>query len=263
VSKTIKILALGDICGENAVTYVTHKLSAFKKFKGIDFVVANGENASLNGITQTICEQLYHSGVDVITGGNHIFDKKEVFDFMDECPYLIRPVNYPTTQKYGSAPGRGYNIFTFNGIRILVINAQGRVFMEPQLDDPFAVVEWVLDEKKGEYDIAILDFHAETTSEKFAMAHCFDGQIQAIFGTHTHVPTADEYIMPNGTGFITDIGMCGPLHSSLGIDADAMLRRMRTGLYVRHTVSHNQISAQGVVFTIEDGHCVEIFRVEI
>ncbi|MBQ6702682.1 MAG: YmdB family metallophosphoesterase [Clostridia bacterium] len=238
----MKILALGDMVSPASVEGLKNMLWSYRKNNGIDFVVANGENASRgNGLEADAAQQLLDYGVDVITGGNHIWQKNSLRPFLDSCKNIIRPMNFP-----GSCAGSGYTILDCNGTRILVMNVSGTVFME-SLDCPFNAVERCLEAQKGKYDISILDIHAEATGEKYAIARYFDGKIDAVFGTHTHVPTADEQILPNGTAYITDLGMCGPKNSILGVKSEIIIEKMRTKMPLRFDFADGEIEYNGVI----------------
>ncbi len=207
------------------------------------FVVANGENADLgNGITENTAKRLFTAGVDVLTSGNHIWQKSGIYPFLDDCEAILRPCNYP-----GSNPGHGSVILEAEGLAILVINVQGLVFMEP-LASPFDAVEAILEKNKGRYDLAILDIHAEATSEKAALAHYFDGKIDVICGTHTHVQTADERILPGGSAFISDLGMCGVQNSALGVKYEPIIQKLRTGMPQRFELATGPVTMNSVIF---------------
>jgi metallophosphoesterase (TIGR00282 family) len=223
---------------------------------GIDLVVANGENASeIHGLSSADAQKILDSGVDLITMGNHTFGKRDLYPFLDNYPEkIIRPVNYP-----GSAPGCGYATVDVCGYRVLCINAQGVAFMD-SLSDPFEAVELVLAREEGEYDISLLDFHAEATSEKYAMARVFDGKINIIFGTHTHVPTSDLQILPAGTAYVTDLGMTGPDNGILGTDTERVLRKMRDHMPSQFVVADGKIRADAVLFELDGGKIVKVSR---
>lgn len=218
----MKILCLGDIAGPAALDFVCARLWKIRKAYNIDFVVANAENCALgNGIDKESAEKLFICGCDVITTGNHIWKKKNIREYLDDCKDIIRPINYTAFEN-----GYGYTVKDVDGTKILVMNAVGTVYMSDSgISSPFESIETVLEKNRGGYDIAILDFHAETTSEKYAIGRYFDGKIDIIFGTHTHVQTADERILPNKTGYITDLGMCGSDTSILGIKSDIIISR--------------------------------------
>ncbi len=219
----MKLLFLGDIVGRAARDAIVSDLPGLRSDLGADFVVVNGENAAGGfGITAQICEELFDAGVDVITLGNHAWDQREALVHIEREPRLIRPVNFPA-----GTPGRGAGLFeTAKGERVLVINAMGRVFMDP-LDDPFAAIEREIGAcPLGEAADAILvDFHGEATSEKMAMGHFCDGRASLVVGTHSHVPTADAQILPGGTAYQTDAGMCGDYNSVIGMEKDEPVSR--------------------------------------
>ena len=244
----MRILALGDIVGHVAIDYLADKLWAFRSKEKIDFCVANGENATeIRGISAADAEALLGTGVDLITLGNHAFGMKDIYSYLDANEHcIIRPANYPT-----DAPGVGYTICDVNGWRVLCINVSGRVYLDP-LASPFDTVDRILEREDGRYDLALLDIHAEATSEKLAIGRYFDGRIQVMFGTHTHVPTADEQILPRGSGYITDLGMCGPVDGILGTDADAVIHRFRTMMPTRFSVASGDVKAQGVIFDVDE-----------
>ena len=220
----MKILFFGDIFGRSGRDALIKKLSYFKKKLNPDFILVNGENASHGrGISQIICKDLFDSGIDIITGGNHIFDNKDVFNFINDEIRLLRPINYPI-----DTPGNGFGVYEKNQKKLLVINVMGRVFMNP-LDDPFESVRKILNNNLLGKDIhaSIIDMHCEATSEKMAMGFEFDGKVSLIVGTHTHIPTADAHILNNGTAYITDLGMCGDYDSIIGMDKKKSLERFR------------------------------------
>lgn len=256
----MKILTIGDVVGRRAIEYLSKILRKTAASLGADFVVCNGENASeIHGLDLRDAEALLDCGVDLITLGNHAFGSRDIYGYLDDNPdRIIRPANYPA-----ACPGMGYTTREVSGLRILCMNISGTAFMDP-LDDPFATADRILDREKGDYDIALLDFHAEATSEKLAMGYHLDGRAHIIFGTHTHVPTADTRILPKGTGYVTDLGMTGPTNGILGTDAAAVLTKMRTHMPARFSVADGAIEAQGVVFTLEDKkpyRCVRVERV--
>ena len=243
----MKILAIGDIVGGIAIDYLTKTLSKFVKENGINFVIANGENASeIKGLSKNDADALYNLGVDFITLGNHAFGKKDIYSFLDNNDYqIIRPCNFPN-----KAPGSGYSIVNVDGYKILIINALGTMYMTP-LNSPFESIDRILDRENGNYDFAILDFHAEATSEKLAIAHYFDGRIAIIFGTHTHVQTADEQILPKGSAYITDIGMSGPVNSILGTKIETIVDKFTLQTPQFFTVADGEVKVNAVIFDID------------
>ena len=226
----MKILFFGDIFGRSGRDALIKELPYFKKKYNPDFVLANGENASHGkGISKLICDDLFLAGIDVITGGNHIFDNNDVFKFIDKEKRLLRPNNYPV-----NTPGNGFGIYEKNQKKILVINVMGRVFMNA-LDDPFESIRKAMNEKVIGENISaiIIDIHCEATSEKMAVGHEFDGKASLIVGTHTHIPTADARILSKGTAFISDLGMCGDYDSIIGMDKNKALERFKKKTPVR------------------------------
>ena len=215
----MRVLAIGDIVSSDGREYVYNNLGKIRRKYNIDYCIANGENSALtNGITVDIARSLIESGVDVITMGNHTFSNKESTAVLNDFDRVIRPVNYPPETE-----GEGYFVEDLGNVRIGVINAMGRVNMEP-LDCPFRETEKVLEQIKDKTDIILVDFHCETSSEKLAYAYYFDGKVSAIFGTHTHIQTADEQILSMGTGYISDLGMTGVRDSVLGVKKEVIVK---------------------------------------
>ena len=242
----MRILALGDVVGSATVPYLQQRLWSFRRQEKIDLCIANGENASdIKGLSARDARNLLDTGIDLITLGNHAFGMRDLYPVLEDTDRIIRPANYPP-----SAPGNGYTVLDVDGWRLLCINVSGRVYLDP-LADPFDTVEKILDREKGSYDCAIMDIHAEATSEKLAMAHVFDGRVQVMFGTHTHVPTADTTVLPHGSGYVTDLGMCGPTNGILGTKKEAVIYRFRTQLPTRFEVADGPIQAQGVIFDLD------------
>ena len=253
----IKILAIGDIVGRESVEKVCRAVNGIRNQNDIDFTVANGENAADgNGLDQSTAETLLGCGIDVLTSGNHIWQKKRMAEYIDSNPYIVRPANYPA-----GTPGRGYTIYDSFGLRVLVMNVLGTTFMEP-LSSPFDAIDEILGETKGTYDVSVLDIHAEATAEKLALANYFDGRINVIFGTHTHVQTADTRIFPNGTGYLTDLGMCGCVNSVLGVSVDKVIQKFRTRMPVQFENPSGDTEMNGAIFTLEKGKTasVELIR---
>lgn len=244
----MKILFIGDVVGSPGRSMVSDYLPKLKEKYRPTMTIINGENAAAGkGITEKIYKKFLTDGAQMVTLGNHAWNKKEVFDFIDESPYLIRPANFPDGN-----PGFGLAYVNINGTEVAVINLQGRTFMPP-IDDPFLKADELIAEAKKRTDIIFIDFHAEATSEKQAFAWYVDGRVSAVVGTHTHTQTADERILPGGTGYITDVGMTGPYEGILGVERDAVINRFLTNLPVRFEVT-KEGSAQlnGVIITIDD-----------
>ena len=222
----MRVLFLGDVVGRSGRSGVIEALPSLRERYRLDFVAVNGENVAGGfGITEAILVELLDAGADVVTSGNHVFDQRETIAFIERYDRLLRPINYPQ-----GTPGKGVGLFKArNGAEVLVINAMGRVFMA-DLDDPFRAVEKELEAcgLKSSADAILVDFHAEATSEKEAMGFFVDGRASAVIGTHTHVPTADEQILPRGTAYISDVGMCGDFNSVLGMDKEEPLTRFLT-----------------------------------
>lgn len=256
-----RILAIGDITSPKAAAALTDRLWSIRQEHHIDFTVINAENAGfIIGPSPDIARELLRAGADVLTGGNHLLQNNALHALLEEDLPILRPANYPD-----AAPGFGYTITTVYGYRILTVNALGRVHMEPPLDSPFAAVEKILQKEKGNYDLSILDFHAEATGEKLAMAMHFDGRFTAIFGTHTHVPTADIQILPCGTGYVTDLGMCGAKGGILGISKESVLPRYLSALPSRFAPAEGDLYADAVIFTANEnsGKTEKIERIKI
>ncbi|WP_102692596.1 TIGR00282 family metallophosphoesterase [Rummeliibacillus pycnus] len=227
----MKVLFIGDIVGEIGRNAVESYLPRLKRKYDVDVVIANGENAAAGrGITKRIYQDLLMMGVDIITMGNHTWDQKEIFDFIDDAEYLIRPANFSE-----EAPGKGMVSVTKGGQTISVINLHGRVFLPPH-DDPFAKAVELVEEAKKLSPLVFVDFHAETTSEKIALGWHLDGKASAVVGTHTHVQTADARIFPGGTAFISDVGMTGPYDEVLGMKKESVIYRFKTNMPVRFEV---------------------------
>ncbi len=219
----MRVLFCGDVVGRAGRTVIQDHLPRLRDRLDLDFIIVNGENAAHGfGITPKICQEFYDAGADVITTGNHVWDRREIIDYIDGDPRLLRPMNYPA-----GTPGRGAGIFDApNGRRVLVVHPMGLLYMDP-LDDPFKAVEAALASHRLGDDVRciLVDFHAETTSEKTAMGHFLDGRVSMVTGTHTHVPTADTRILPGGTAYQTDLGMCGDYDSVIGMKKEAAVGR--------------------------------------
>ncbi len=245
----MKILAVGDLIGNSGIQELKKQLGKIRQEEQIDFVIVNAENAAEGmGITQQNFHDILALDVDVITMGNHTWGKKDIFKFMDH-PKLIRPANYPK-----GVVGKGYNIYTCQDKKIAVINLIGRVDINVLSENPFVLVKELVKKLQQEVDLIFVDFHAEATAEKIAMGYFLDGKVTAVYGTHTHVQTADEKILPNGTGYITDIGMTGPKHSVIGMDISASLKRFETTLPERYKIATGECILNAVVFDIDNAN---------
>ncbi|MCQ2514415.1 MAG: TIGR00282 family metallophosphoesterase [Ruminococcus sp.] len=257
----MRILCIGDVVGGIGCRFLRDTLPTFKKVKGIDFVICNGENSSDgNGVTPVSAKFLFDSGVDAITLGNHTFRRKEIYEYLDESPFIARPANFPN----GTTPGTGIiNVDTGRTI-VSIINIMGSMCMDNNLDCPFECVDKMLENAEGK--IKIVDFHAETTSEKRAMGYYLDGRVSAVFGTHTHVQTSDVQILPKGTGYITDVGMTGTIHSVLGVKTEIIIDKLKTKLPQRFDLASGECKMECALFDIDNktGKCVsaEAFRLE-
>ena len=255
----MKILFIGDIVGEPGRTAVQRLLPQLRDENALDFVIANGENAAGgNGITPQIAGELFSAGVDAITSGDHLWDQKSVSELLYSEPRFLRPLNYPP-----GVPGRGANIFQVRNLPpIGVMNVQGRVFMAP-MENPFTTAEAEVNRLREKTRIIFVDIHAEATSEKIAFARFLDGRVSAIVGTHTHVQTADEQILPNGTAYLTDAGFTGPHDGSLGREIEPVIKRFLTGMPQRFEVARNKIILHGAVIRIDDvtGKATSIQRI--
>ncbi len=248
----MNILVLGDVVSDSGCEFIRKKLPAFKKLKGIDFTVANGENSSAgNGVTPFSAEHLFTSGVDFITTGNHVYRRREVFDFLDDNENIIRPYNYSSAN-----PGRGYAVVDTGFYKIGILNLMGTMFME-SLESPFVAADRAISEIKKETDIILVDFHAEATSEKQALAYYLDGRVSAVFGTHTHVLTNDDRILQGGTGYISDAGMCGVIDSILGVEKEIVINKFKNHMPARFDHAKGKCMINGCIFTVDEktGKC--------
>ncbi len=257
----MNILCIGDVCGGVGCEQLSRVLPAVKREYSVDFIVANGENsADGNGIHAHSAQQLFDAGVDVITGGNHSFRRREFFDRLDESDRILRPANMPA-----SAPGKGYAVFDCGRTTVGVINLLGTTYME-SMDCPFRTADALVKKLKEQgSNIIIIDFHAEATSEKRALGFYLDGQISALFGTHTHVQTADEQVLPMGTGYITDVGMTGPIQSVLGVKPEIVISKFYDRLPVRFDLAGGECMLNACVFCVDDrsGKCLEVKRIKV
>jgi metallophosphoesterase (TIGR00282 family) len=257
----MRILILGDVMGRPARRAVRELVPSLIQTEAVDLVVANAENASGGmGVDIKSAKELLAAGVQVLTSGNHIWKKKEIYSYLDDHDHLIRPANFPP-----GAPGKGWCMWRRNGLAALVINLQGRVFMPNHVEDPFRCVDEILREQRKHVPVVIVDMHAEATSEKNAMGWYLDGRASVVYGTHTHIQTADERILPGGTAYITDLGMCGPLDSVIGMERETVIRGFITQLPRQFEVAKDNVALQGVVVDVDaqSGKAREIRRLRV
>ena len=244
----MNILMVGDVVGRPGRYFFMEQTPELRAKYKIDMVVVNGENAAHGkGLTPNIFDELIRGGADVVTTGNHIWDNPKVLEIIDTEPFLIRPANYPE-----DTPGKGFCIFPVGKKKIGVINMTGRIFMQPPLDDPFRLAEKILNFMEKDCDLILIDFHAEATSEKLAFANYFDGRVTAVVGTHTHVQTADEKILPKGTAYISDLGMVGAENSILGMAVEPVIKRFLTGRPSRFEVAEGTAIYCAVLIHIDE-----------
>ena len=256
----MKIIAVGDLVGTEGLRKLEKELPKLVKEENIDFIIVNGENvADGMGINEKAYKAMLNLGVDVVTMGNHTWGKKDIFNFIDD-EKIVRPANYSRNN-----PGKGYGIYECKGKKIAVINLIGRVGMNVLSDNPFTTAEDIVEELKDKVDYIIVDFHAEATAEKIALGYYLDGKVAIIFGTHTHVQTADETILEGGTAYITDIGMTGPIKSVIGMEVSASIKRFETSLPERYKIAEGKAKLNSCIFEINDetGKVVEIKRVNL
>ena len=256
---SIHVLAVGDVAGDAGVDFLARQLPALRREHGVHFTVVCGENAAFHGLLPAQADAIFAAGADVITMGNHTWDKKQIVKYMEGNPYIIRPANY--TQR---APGRGWGVFDGpRGLRVRVVNLIGRVGMNPNCDSPFTKMDEILREEDA--DLTLVDFHAEATSEKGAMAWYLDGRVQALWGTHTHVPTADCQVLPQGLGFVTDLGMTGPAHSVIGSRPEQAINLFLGGVPQRFEPAQGPCRLNAVLFDIDPAakRSVDVRRVDI
>lgn len=247
----MKILMLGDIMGRPGRIALRERLPLLRERHAPDFVVANAENASGGvGLSTKTSKELLGRGLDVLTSGNHIWKFRDIYNHLNAEPRLLRPANYPD-----GAPGRGWGVFQAGEVRVGVINLQGRTYMQP-IDCPFRAVEAILAEMEamdgGRPQVILVDFHAEATSEKTAMGWFLEGKVSAVAGTHTHIQTSDARVLPRGTAYVTDLGMCGPVDSCLGMKPGPILDRFVTGLPSRFEVAGGRVAVQGIALDVDE-----------
>ena len=244
----MNIMVIGDIVGKPGRTIIKSLLPRLQKEHNISFTIANAENAAGGrGITREVKDELLGAGIDVLTMGNHVWDNRSIFTFIEDEPRLIRPANYP-----GDCPGQGYHMYSagFNK-KIAVINASGRIYLPP-MDCPFQTVNYILEELDHSADYIIVDFHAEATSEKQAFGYYFDGRVTAVLGTHTHIQTADERLLPEGTAYISDIGMTGPINSIIGMEKEPIIEKFLNARPTRFEVAAGPAQLQGVILSLDE-----------
>ena len=254
----LNVLAVGDVVGEGGQDILSRRLPGLREETGAHFCVVNGENASGVGITPAQARRILEAGADVITLGNHTWNRIQIGAFLDKEDRILRPANYA-----GRVPGRGFGIYQCQGLRLAVLNIMGRVDLNSNLDSPFkaANFHW----SRGGFDLMLVDFHAEATSEKGAMGWHLDGRAAAVWGTHTHVPTADCRVLPGGTGFVTDLGMTGPINSVLGIKPENSLNLFLGGLPRRYEEAEGRCKLNACLFTIdtEKKRCLSVRRTDL
>ncbi len=253
-----RLLAVGDVVGNPGMDRICRSLRYLKKKTNADFVVVNGENAAVTGMTPAQAEDIFTAGADVITMGNHTYGKRELVPLLEDSPYILRPANYAP-----QAPGKGYGIFETSKGNIAIIDLIGRVNMDYGPDNPFLCAEKII--KETACKMIFVELHAEATSEKLAMGYMLDGRISALWGTHTHVPTADAQVLPKGTGYVTDLGMTGPKHSVLGIRPELSIAKFRGDLPERYKWAEGATKLEAVLFTVdtETGLCKKAERVDL
>lgn len=256
----INIIAVGDVVSQQGCDKLRECLPSIKRENNIDFCIVNGENsANGNGIMPKSAEHIFTSGADVITGGNHTYRRREIYETLESDECILRPSNYDD-----NCPGKGHIIIDKGPYKVAVVNLSGTVFMEP-LKNPFHCIDEVLEKIKGETAVIAVDFHAEATAEKRAMGFYLDGRVSCMFGTHTHIQTADEQILQNGTGYITDVGMTGPKDSVLGVEPSLAIEKMKTNMPVRFKNPDGECILQGIIFTVDkkSGKTESIKRISI
>jgi len=246
----LKILAVGDIVGSSGIKELKKILSGLIETENIDFTIVNGENSADGfGITQKNFDDILSESVDVITMGNHTWGKKDIFKFIDD-PRILRPANYPK-----GVVGKGYNIYNCKDKKIAVINLLGRAEINILTENPFLIAREIVNKIKDKVDMIFIDFHAEATGEKIPLGYYLDGEVTAVYGTHTHVQTSDEKILPKGTAYITDIGMTGPKNSVLGMDINVAIKRLTTALPEKYKIAEGECIFNGVIFEVDDNTC--------
>ena len=249
---TMRVLAVGDVCGSPGLEFLKRTLPAVQKTYQVDFTVVNGENANVVGVTPAQCEAIFAAGADVITLGNHTWTRTELQDYLDRTSRCLRPANFAP-----QCPGQGFGVYETKHGPVLVVNAMGRFTLDANTDNPFVVVDNILADH-GDIKLVLLDFHAEATSEKLAMGYFLEGRASAVWGTHTHVQTSDCCVLPGGTGYITDLGMTGPIRSVLGIDVEQSVNKFLGDPPRRYASGGGPSKLECALFEIdtETGHCI-------
>jgi metallophosphoesterase (TIGR00282 family) len=256
----MRILFVGDVVGAPGRRIVRDRLKGLKREVGADLTIVNGENAAGGaGLTGATADELFAAGSDVVTTGNHVWDKREALGLLDREPRILRPANYPE-----GSPGSGVIVVTAAGTRVAVVNLMGRVFM-PLVDDPFRAADRILHELRGSASVVLVDFHAEATSEKMAFAWHLDGRVAAVLGTHTHVATADARVLPGGTAFMADVGMTGPFDSVIGVKKEQAIERFRTSRSIPYETADGDVRLAAVRVDVDpaSGHATAIERIEL
>ncbi len=253
----LRVLAVGDVVGNPGMERIRSGLRPLIRKTHADFVVVNGENASVVGLTPDQAEEILDAGADVITMGNHTFGKRELVPYLENCPRILRPANYAP-----QAPGIGWGVYETHVGNVAVVDLIGRCNMDYGPDNPFLLIDKIL--KKLDTRLILVEFHAEATSEKLAMGYMLDGRVSALWGTHTHVPTADARVLPKGTGYVTDLGMTGPVESVLGIRPDLSIAKFRGDLTQRYRWADGPTKLEGVLFTLDavTGLCLRAERID-
>lgn len=260
MSREIKVLCVGDVVGASGCEFLRKKLADYKRENNIDVCIVNGENSAIgNGMLPNSCNSIFTSGVDFITGGNHSFKRREIYEYLDRADAVIRPANFGD-----GVWGKGYGIIDKGAYRVGVINLLGRVWLEGHAD-PFEEAEKIICELKKETNIIVVDFHAEATAEKKALGYFLDGKVSAVFGTHTHIQTSDAQIMPLGTGYITDLGMTGPEESVLGVKKEIIIEKFRKGFAPMFETAETPCFMQGCELVIDraSGKAIDIKAITV
>ena len=243
----MRILCIGDVTSQKGIEHLRQNLWRVRKEEKIDFCIVNAENAAfITGASANDAETLFAAGADCLTGGNHTMRNRSVYTYLDDTDAMIRPINFGD-----AAPGHGYAVLDCNGYKVMVINAMGNINIDPVLDSPYGYIDRALERENGRYDFAVLDIHAEATGEKVAIGYAYDGKISVVFGTHTHVPTCDEIILPKGTGYISDIGMCGESGGVLGMNPELVVKHQRCRTPIRFEPANGAPKANGVIFDVD------------